>query len=337
MTSAARPVVVATDPFDESALPKLAGTELLILPDLRPETYRPLMRRANVFVVRSGAPVPQDILEDAPNLLGLVRHGVGLDVIPMDAANRLAIPVANSPGSNAQSVAEYGLFVMGMLSRRLHLADSMLREQGWSATKAHAGGTHDLAEKTLGIVGVGEVGRRLVRICHQGFDMKVLGYQRRTATLPDCVEPVPLDELFARSDFVVLACPLTPETHRMVSSERLGAMKPSAFLVNLARGELVDTQALLAALESGTIAGAALDVFEREPLPAGHPLLASDRLILTPHLAARTRESDVRTSAISADQVLQLLRGEAPRFLVNSATWDASASRRTAILARLAS
>ncbi|WP_233259378.1 hydroxyacid dehydrogenase [Ramlibacter sp. WS9] len=328
--------VLATDPFDDTALPELAGTQLHILPDLRSETYRPLMRRAHVFVVRSGAPVPRDILDDSPNLLGLVRHGVGLDVVPMDAAKRLAVPVANTPGSNAQSVAEYGMMVMGMLSRRLHIADATLRQHGWNTAKARVGRAHDLSGKSVGIVGLGEVGSRLARICHMGFGMQVLGHQRRPNALAEFVRPVTLEEIFERSDFVVLACPLTPETRRMVSQPRLRAMKPSAFLVNLARGELIDTDALLAALDSGGIAGAALDVFDQEPLPPQHPFFASERLILTPHLAARTCESDMRTSAVAARQVMQLLRGEAPQFLVNPSAWAASASRRVAILERLA-
>lgn len=325
-------MVLLTDPLDETALPRLEGLHVHQLPNLHPDTYRPLMRRAHVFVVRSGAPLPQDILDDAPNLLGVVRHGVGLDVIPMDAARRLAIPVANTPGSNAQAVAEYGVFVMGMLSRKLHVADAALRDRGWAAAKVLVGSTNDLAGKTVGIVGVGEVGRRVGQICHAGFGMKILGHQRRTDQLPPYCEPAGLDDLFAQSDFVVLACPLTDQTRGLVSVVRLQSMKQTAFLVNLARGELIDTGALLAALHRQDIAGAALDVFEREPLPQDDPLLACGRVLLTPHLAARTRESDARTSALAVDQVLQLLRGEAPRHLVERATWQESASRRDRIL-----
>lgn len=316
-------------------MPQLAGVEVHVLADQHAQTYRPLMRRANVLMVRSGAPVPGDILDDAPHLLGVIRHGVGLDVVPMDAANRLSIPVANTPGSNAQSVAEYGLLAMGLLSRRLHGVDSTLRQQGWHSAKAKASGARDLAGKTVGIVGVGEVGRRLAEICHYGFSMRVLGHQRRPTGLATHVLAVGLDEIFAGSDFVVLACPLNAQTRGLVSTQRLNLMQPSAFLVNLARGELVDTHALLGALDSHSIAGAALDVFDQEPLPADHPLLRQERLLLTPHLAARTRESDIRTSAMAADQILQLLRGEQPTHLVNAHAWSGSALRRKSILDRL--
>jgi D-3-phosphoglycerate dehydrogenase len=330
-----KPLVLLTDPLQEDALKRLSDTEVMLLPDMRPESYRPLMRKAHILVVRRGSPLPDDILEDAPNLIGIVRHGTGLDVIPMTAAERLAIPVANVPGGNAQAVAELGVVLMGMLMRRIHKIDWAMRSRDWNRAQQEAGGVHNLSGKTVGIVGLGAVGKRLASICHDGFGMQVLGHQRHMNNMPEYVRPVDLDSLFSSSDFVVLCCPLTPQTQRLCSAPQLNLMKPSAFLVNLARGGLIDTASLIAALETGRPAGAGLDVFEEEPLPQDHPLLRSERVILTPHIAYMTAETLAYNGDMTVTQVLQLLQGKAPTFLVNPQVWERSIQRREAIIATL--
>ena len=330
-----KPFVLFTDPIHPPALERLAHAEIMVLPDMAPESYKPLMRKAHILVVRRGSPLPEDILDNAPNLVGVVRHGTGVDVIPMSAARRLSIPVANVPGGNAQAVAEHGVILMGMLMRRTHKVDRTMRAKGWDHAQQAAKGVHNLCGKTVGIVGVGAIGKKLAGICHAGFGMKVRGHQRHLDTLPRFVRPADLDELFSNSDFVVLCCALTPQTKHLCSGPRLNQMKPSAFLVNLARGPLVDTAALLEALDAGRVAGAALDVYEEEPLPADHPLLANKRVILTPHIAYNTMETLSYNGGMTVTQVLQLLRGEKPEFLVNPRVWDKGMEQREAMVSTL--
>jgi D-3-phosphoglycerate dehydrogenase len=170
---------------------------------------------------------------------------------------------------------------------------------------------------TLGIVGVGAIGSRLAKIARQGFGMRVLGHQRRLDRLPAEASPASLDQLLAESDFLVLACPLTPQTRYLINKETLGKMKPTAWLVNIGRGAVVQEEALIEALREKRIAGAMLDVYEHYRLEPGHALLALENAILTPHLAAVTKESRARAGVAAADEMLRMLRGERPHNLVN--------------------
>lgn len=175
---------------------------------------------------------------------------------------------------------------------------------------------------TAGIVGVGEIGRRLAQILHSGLGMRVLGNQRRLDRLPPQATPVSLGELVAQADFVVVTCPLTPQTHHLFNRERIAAMKPEAWLINVGRGPVVEEEALIEALRARRIAGAMLDVFEAYRLEPGHPLFSLDNVVLTPHLAGVTRESRGRVSVRVAEDTLRMLAGEEPRHLVNPEAWD---------------
>lgn len=159
--------------------------------------------------------------------------------------------------------------------------------------------------------------RRLAGIARNGFGMRVLGHQRRLDRLPPEAQPAALEELLAASDFVVLACPLTPETHHLINQKTVGSMKSSAWLISIGRGAVVEERSLVAALREKRIAGAMLDVYEHYRLEPGHALLALDNVILTPHLAAVTRESRARASVAAAEEMLRMLGGERPRNLVN--------------------
>jgi D-3-phosphoglycerate dehydrogenase len=170
---------------------------------------------------------------------------------------------------------------------------------------------------TLGIVGVGAIGTRLARICRNGFGMRVLGTQRRLDRLPPEAEARPFDDLLARSDFVVVTCPLTPQTRHLFNRQKLALMQPAAWLINVGRGPVVEEAALVAALQERRIAGAMLDVYEHYRLAPGHPLLALDNVILTPHLAGMTRESRARMSVAAAEDMVRMLAGEPPRNFVN--------------------
>ena len=317
-SSLARPRVLLSGPIDPDGERLIAEVaEVILAPDAQPQTLRRLIADADVLVVRSA--LPADLLDDAPRLRGIVRHGVGVDMIPMAAANARRIPVANVPGSNRHAVAEHAIGAVSLLRRRTARMDALLRHTGWDASRALADGAGELHGQWLGIVGVGGVGTRIAEIAHHGYGMRVLGHQRRLDALPAFVEAATLDDLLVRSDAVVLACPLTDATRGLIDARRLSLMPSHAVLVNVARGAVVVEDALVAALREHRIGGAALDVFATQPLPAGHPLLALDNVLLTPHAAGLTRQSMRCMSLGTAEEVRRLLSGQLPRNLVNAA------------------
>ena len=310
------PLVLITAPIHRDAEALLEPHARLVrAPDTEAATIRALSGEAVGMIVRSQ--LPDDAMEHAPLLRGIVRHGVGLDWVPMAAATARRIPVANLPGSNTQAVAEYVFAALFHLRRRIGPIDGWLRTAGWKDAKTRASDTEEIAGGTLGILGVGEIGRRVAAIARHGFGMRVLGHSRGSTNHEGLIEPVSREALFERSDVVVVACALTEDTRGMVDARLLGLMKRSALLINVARGAILDTPAVVAALKAGTIAGAALDVFEVQPLAVDHPLHACPNLLLTPHVAG-TSSTSLRTMGLrSAEEMLRILRGERPLNLVN--------------------
>jgi len=229
--------------------------------------------------------------------------------------------VANLPGINAQSVAEYCAMAMLMLSRRIVSITATLRSASWDEARLLGAEARELAAMTVGIVGVGQIGTRLARLCHHGFNMRVLGHQRRLEELPAEARAASLEDLLRESDFIVIACPLTPQTRYLFNAQRIAAMKPTAWLINIGRGAVIQEEALVQALTEKRIAGAMLDVYEHYRLAPGHPLFSLDNVILTPHLAAVTRESRSRASVAAAHEMLRILAGERPHNLVNPEAW----------------
>jgi D-3-phosphoglycerate dehydrogenase len=316
--------VLLTDsisPAGEEVLARRA--EIVRSPDADPVTLRRLACDAEGIITRSK--LPDDIIAAAPRLRAVVVHGTGTDLVPIADATARGVMVANLPGGNAQSVAEYCVLAMLTLARNLLAITNALHAGPWDAARLRGAGAHEISGMTLGIVGVGEIGGRLARICRQGFGMRVLGNQRRLNCLPPEAEPARLDDLLPASDFVVVTCPLTPETHHLFNRERLGLMKRTAWLINVGRGAVVQEDALVEALRGRRIAGAMLDVFEHYRLPPGHPLLALDNAVLTPHLAGMTMESRSRVSVAAAEEMLRMLDGERPNNFVNPEALNARA------------
>jgi D-3-phosphoglycerate dehydrogenase len=308
--------VLLTDtiaPAGEEALRR--EVEVVRAPNSDLATLRQFAREVDGVLTRSK--LPDDLFEAAPRVRAVVVHGTGTDLVPVAAATAHGVMVANLPGINAQSVAEYCAMAMLLLARNaLSIIDS-LRKDTWDDARRLGAGARELAGMTLGIVGVGEIGGRLAKIARHGFGMKVLGHQRRLDRLPAEASPSSFEELLRQADFVVLACPLTPQTRYLMNTESLDKMKPTAWLINVGRGPVVQEEALIEALREKRIAGAMLDVYEHYRLEPGHPLFALDNVILTPHLAAVTQESRARASVAAADEMLRILRGERPRNLVN--------------------
>jgi D-3-phosphoglycerate dehydrogenase len=310
------PTVLLTNPMHADGEAILSPhARLITAPDTKPDTLRAWVKDANGIIVR--AKLPDDIVDHAPRLKGMVRHGVGLDFIPVDAATARGVAVANLPGSNTSAVAEYAMSALLHQRRPIHLMNALMRDKGWGASRATAESFIELNGSTLGILGVGTIGRRVAQIARQGFGMKVIGTSRRKGSLPADVEEVSLDQLFARSDALVICCALTNETRGLVNAARIDQMKPDAVLVNVSRGAVVESAPLITALKAGKLGGAALDVFDIQPLPADNALFDCPNLLLTPHSAAITASSSRSMAIGAAEEMLRILRGEQPLNLVN--------------------
>jgi D-3-phosphoglycerate dehydrogenase len=308
--------VLIVDPIAPAGEEVLAHrSELVRAPDSAPDTIRRLAAASDGLITRSK--LPDDIFSAAPRLRAVAIHGTGIDLVPLPAATARGVMVSNSPGGNAQSVAEYCAMGMLMLARNIAAITASLRKDSWDAARALGAGTYEIAGMTLGIVGVGEIGSRVARIARRGFGMRVLGHQRRLDRLPPEAEPAELDALVSASDFVVLACPLTPQTLHLFNRKRLSSMRPGAWLINVGRGPVIDEAALIEALRERRIGGAMLDVYEHYRLEPGHPLTTLDNVVLTPHLSGMTVESRARMGVAAAEEMLRMLAGEPPRNFVN--------------------
>jgi phosphoglycerate dehydrogenase-like enzyme len=239
------------------------------------------------------------------------RHGVGYDSVDVAAMTRAGVLVANTPTAVRRPVATIALLLILALSHRLFTKDRLTRDGRWAERVEHMG--MGLTGRTLGVVGAGGIGKELLRMARV-FDLKLLAADPY-ADLPDI--KVPLDELMAQSDFVVVTCLLNDETRGLISATRIARMKPSAYLINVARGPVVDERALYEALAARRIAGAGLDVFEEEPTPSSNPILKLDNVIVSPHALAWTDElfGNIAKSAIGALLAVQV--GRRPEFLVN--------------------
>lgn len=311
----AKPRVVLTNPIHAQLLPVLEQhCEVVLAADSRPETLARLVTDAEGLVVR--AQLAPDLFEYAPKLRAVVRHGVGLDMIPVEAATARGIPVANLPGSNTQAVAEYCLAAMLHLRRRLATMDSVLRNEGWAVARPLADPGTELRGSACGIVGVGAVGRCVAQIA-AALGMQVAGLTRRPDRLPPNVKPLGKQALFAQADVVVLCCPLNEETRGLVDAATVAMMKKDAILINVSRGPVIDVAAVLAALREGRLGGAALDVHDRQPLTGKEALFDAPNLLLTPHVAGITGTSMRAMSEGAVATLLALLRGEQPSNVVN--------------------
>ena len=284
---------------------------------------------ASVIIVRH--PLPPELFNRAGLLLGVIRHGAGVDMIPIDVATQHDVAVANAPGANARTVAELAVGQMLALAHKSAAIHVRMRTQGWAHARAMADQGFDLAGKKVGVVGVGAIGQAVAKICHYGFGMRVAGYRPSARPSLDIIENASLEAIFKESDFVVIACPLNDQTRGLVSRPLLESMQPSACLINVARGAVIDEEALVDLLVSKKIAGAALDVFTQQPLAGTSPLYQLEHVLLSPHMAGITDDSLRAVGASVAAQVKQLLKGELPLHLVNH-SHAAAISRRLARL-----
>ena len=265
-----------------------------------------VLKSAHALIVRSETKVTGELLAGAPHLRVIGRAGIGVDNIDIESATRRGIAVLNAPGANTVSAAEHAVALLLTLLRRIPWAAESMRRGEWDRTSFS--GT-ELRGKVLGVVGLGRVGARVSAIAG-AFGMTTLAddpYLSEDTAREYGVELLPLDEVLSRADVLTLHLPLSAETRNLIDKRRLALMKPSAVIVNTARGGLIDEVALVEAVESGRLAGAALDVFVDEPLQADSPLRSTERIILTPHLGASTVEAQERVAVEICESVLNAL------------------------------
>jgi D-3-phosphoglycerate dehydrogenase len=265
-------------------------------------------------VIGSSDPYNAAVFEASPKLKVVSRCGVGTDSVDMAAATTAGIIATNTPGAMAEGVADYTFGLMLAVCRSIPAANEMMRSGAWGELPGAS-----VFQKTLGLVGVGRIGQSVAQRA-SGFCMRVIAYDpilASSGTVPTGIEFVDLDTLLAQSDFISLHAPATAETVGMINAKTLAKMKPTAYLINTARGALINDEDLIAALDAGTIAGAALDVYAQEPLPADHPLRGAKRCILSPHNAFNSLESTQAMSWQAAANVLELMRGVRPVNVCN--------------------
>jgi phosphoglycerate dehydrogenase-like enzyme len=265
-------------------------------------------------------PYSAAVLSQASSLKVISRTGVGYDAIDVAEATRRGIVVCTTPGTNQLAVADLAVLLILSCARRLLDAASLLRSGAWTPQPVGV----ELRGCTVGVVGTGLIGGEVIKRL-AGFEPRLLGHDVvRNEGLVERygVRYVDLPTLLRESDFVTLHAPLLPETRHLIDAAALAHMKPSAYLVNTARGPLVDESALAQALADGRLAGAALDVFDVEPLPNDSPLRASERVLLTPHIAGSTVQSRAAMASMAVDNATRVLRGEPPLSCVNPAVLE---------------
>ena len=278
--------------------------------------------------------ITREIMQAAPRLAVIGRHGVGYDTVDIAAASDLGISVVYTPAANTESVAEIAIgFILGLGRKifRAHAAmqsEELLRDDVTLSVMAQRRGlvNFDLWGKTLGVVGVGRIGSSVSKKVIAAFNMKVLGVDPYldAATLGGYgVQKVDsLEELLPQCDFITLHCPGGAETRHLINARTLALMKPGAYLINTARGSVVDGEALAQAVQAGQIAGAAVDVYDPEPPRPGYPLLHLENVIVTPHFCAMTEESLYNMGTVVSQGVLDVLEGKRPQFMVNPEIWE---------------
>ena len=315
------PRVLLTDPLHPDAHERLARwARVSTLPaDLSrgqsDAALRDAVGQVQGLVVRRQ--LPQDLFERPLALRGVMRQGVGLDFIPVERATAHGIPVGNTPAVNANAVAEYVFAALLAHSRQIAAFDARVRAGDWQARTQAGARTFELRGRTLGVVGFGAIGRRIGAIAQHGFGMQIATCTATPSAVPAGIATLSLEALFEASDFIVIACPLTPQTRGMVDRRAFSHARPGAVLVNVGRGPVVREDDLAEALETGRLAGAVLDVFETQPLPADSPLRRHPGVLLTPHLAGITREAERAMGILAVDTLQALLRGEQPPNVVN--------------------
>jgi D-3-phosphoglycerate dehydrogenase len=314
--------ILICDPIAEDgiAIFRQAGADVDIKIGQKPEELRKTVNGYDALVVRSETKITREILDATTHLQVVGRAGVGVDNIDVAAATEKGVVVVNAPTGNTTSAAEHAIALIMSLARRIPDANASLKSGKWERGKFLG---MEVRDKTLGVVGLGQVGSEVARRA-RGLEMRVVAYdpfvaEERAKNIG--AELVSMDELLAQSDFITVHTTLTEGTKHLIGADEIAKTKPTVRLINTARGGIIDETALVEALKSGRIAAAAIDVFEKEPI-TDHPLFALDNVIVTPHLGASTTEAQERVAVDVAHQVISVLNGEPARWAVNAPLID---------------
>jgi D-3-phosphoglycerate dehydrogenase len=312
-----KPVVLLYEPIHERATALLAEqAEVRMAASLVEEDLVMEVRDVEGIIIRANGKITRAIMAAAPRLKVVARHGSGVEAIDLEAAAELGIAVVNTPAANVESVAEQVLAFMLVLGKRLLESDTAIRAGDWEARYRLIG--HELLGKTAGFVGFGRIGQRAAELCHASLAMPIRYYD--VVAYPEAEQRLEaircdLEEVLETADFVSVHVPLSPDTKGLIGEAEFRRMKPTAFLINTSRGPVVDQDSLIRALDQSWIRGAALDVFDPEPLPEDSPLLGMQNVVLSPHMAAHTDEALFRMAMVIED-VLAVIKGKPPAYPV---------------------
>ena len=306
--------------FTPSAMKKIAVFENRILPDNAPKEVVLEEIRDAKYIVSGSKIIEEEHFKVASKLHAVVLPSAGYDYIDVEAATKHGVYVINSPGANANAVAEMGIGLMLAAARNIPQSYTRVREGQWVDEEVRNRGLGwELTGKTMGLVGLGNIGARVATMA-KGFSMEVLCYTKHPSQEREQkfgVKFVSLDDLIKQSDFVVICAALNPETLGMIGKEQIDLMKENAFLINIARGKIVDYDVLYQALSENKIAGAGIDVLYTEPPGPKHSFFTLDNVIVTPHLGSRTRDANERVTNMVADEIIRMENGEKPLNPVN--------------------
>ncbi len=309
--------VLVADAINEKGIEKLKEVaEVIVNTSITPEELINTINEYDGIIVRSRTKVTKDVIDKANNLKIIARAGVGVDNIDLDAATQKGIMVVNSPESTSITVAEHTMGLLLSMARKLSIADKSVKEGKWEKKKFMG---VELRNKTLGVIGMGRIGSQVVNRC-KAFEMDAIAYD---PYLPEevanqmGVELTDLETVLKKADFITIHVPLTPETKHLISHNEFEIMKEGTFITNCARGGIIDEDALYEALKNNKIGGAALDVYEDEPPAEDSKLFELDNIVLTPHIAASTKEAQRDAAIIVADEIINLFKGGTPHNVLN--------------------
>ena len=290
--------------------------EIVFASSLEEDALIDQVKDVDALIIRANGAVTARLMDAAPKLKVIGRHGVGVDAIDLNAARERGIIICNTPAANVESVAEQAIGLMLAVSKQIARADKAIRAGHWQARYEYIG--QELWGRSLGLIGMGRIGGRVAEICHLAFKMSILyydlvSYPQAESTLGAI--KLAMNDVLAQADYVSVHVPLLPATQGLIGREQFALMRKGAIFINTARGPIVDEAALVEALTSGHLVGAGLDVYSVEPIAADNPLLRLENVVLTPHMAAHTDDA-LRAMSLVAEDVLRVLAGKEPAYRV---------------------
>jgi D-3-phosphoglycerate dehydrogenase / 2-oxoglutarate reductase len=313
--------VLLAEPIDEAGIKVLTGrVDVLISPDPSGESVGQFLKEVQGLIVRTATKVTRSMIEAAPRLEVISRTGGGLDNVDIEAATESNVVVCGVKGPQDRFVAEHAVALIMALGKQIFYLNQEVRKGNFKSRYDYR--PMGLAGKRVGVMGLGRIGRIVAEMCHH-LGMEVWGYDPylnpEDLHLPGLVFTKEREEIIRTSDFLSLHVPLSPETQGLIGKKEIDLMKPTAFLINTSRGEIIDEPALIDALRQGKIAGAGLDVFAKEPPETSHPFFQMENVILTPHTGALTKDAVAQLAEGAAQNIIDVLEGRKPSYSIN---WD---------------